>query len=189
MTKEELRKEALEKRRSIVAEERDVLNMRIFDRAHKVSAFQLAQRVNIYRSMPDEVDTRLFFEYAWGIGKEVYSPFLLLQTTMMHAPVTRDTVWVQGPLGVLQPQINDPAVLLASEQFDERSAVITPLVAFDAQCNRIGFGKGFYDRFFSVSTAASIGLGYECQRVSTIPANEHDMHLDCIASEERLYRR
>lgn len=188
MTKQEIRVDALEKRRALLPDQRSLFNMLIFERAHKDRKFQLAKRVHVYRSTDEEVDTSLFFEYAWGIGKEVYTPYVDSTSAMMHVKVDRNTQWEVGPFGVLQPVVDASTDVGESHSFDETTAVVAPLVAFDTQCNRLGFGKGFYDQFLSECAAHTIGLGYECQRVDHVLIEQHDIPLLSIASEERWYR-
>jgi 5-formyltetrahydrofolate cyclo-ligase len=75
--------------------------------------------------------------------------------------------------------------------------VITPLVAFDDSCNRIGVGGGFYDRTFEflkhsesdVSQVALVGFAFELQRVDVIQINDWDVPLVAVATESGVYGR
>lgn len=74
--------------------------------------------------------------------------------------------------------------------------VLLPLVGFDARCQRIGMGLGFYDRCFGDIRSRLrwprrprlIGLAHECQRLESIAANPWDVALDAVITEARLYR-
>jgi 5-formyltetrahydrofolate cyclo-ligase len=59
------------------------------------------------------------------------------------------------------------------------------MVGYDEAGNRLGYGKGFYDRFLSAyKEAKSIGLAYSCQKVSALPVDEYDVRPDKIITEE-----
>ena len=62
-----------------------------------------------------------------------------------------------------------------------------PGVAFDLNRNRLGYGKGYYDRFLEKNSSLyTIALALECQIVDHIPANEHDIRPEYILTEERV---
>ncbi len=74
--------------------------------------------------------------------------------------------------------------------------ILVPLVGFDADCNRLGMGGGFYDRTLSFLRQRThwqrprlIGIAHECQRVERIQPQPWDIPLDAVATELRLYRR
>jgi 5-formyltetrahydrofolate cyclo-ligase len=74
--------------------------------------------------------------------------------------------------------------------------VLMPLVGFDAECNRIGMGAGYYDRSLAFLSGRGhwrkptlIGLAHECQRVERIEQRPWDIPLDAVVSEQRIYRR
>lgn len=68
-------------------------------------------------------------------------------------------------------------------------AIIVPLVAFDSQLNRLGNGKGWYDRLlYDQQSALRIGIAYEAQRYQSIlPHEQHDQPLDCVITEKQIY--
>lgn len=189
MHKQQLRERALQARASITSDERALWDMMIFERAHKIRAFQLAERVHLYRSFRDEVPTDHFFEYAWGIGKEIYVPCVVPGSLeLRHARVTRDTQWHAGPFGVLEPNVAASTLVASSDdRWNAQCAIIVPLVAFDLHGHRLGYGKGYYDRFLRETTSVSIGLAYECQKQPTVFAEPHDHPLTCIVTEQRTY--
>jgi 5-formyltetrahydrofolate cyclo-ligase len=69
------------------------------------------------------------------------------------------------------------------------SFVLVPLLAFDATGRRLGYGGGFYDRTLAaLRPTQTIGLGFSCQRIDTVPADDHDQKLDCIATEDAIWK-
>ncbi|MCX6139835.1 MAG: 5-formyltetrahydrofolate cyclo-ligase [Candidatus Kapabacteria bacterium] len=189
MTKNETRRLVLEQRASILDEDRDLWDQLIFERAHKLRAFQIAQNVHVYRAVRDEVETMHFIEYAWGIGKNVYVPVVPPgKSEMIHCKVTWHSLWRDGSFGIPEPIINEDSCVISDHSFfDNESVVIAPLVAFDRQCHRIGYGKGYYDRFLASTKAPSVGLAYEIQRVLDMTPESHDVALTCVATQERWY--
>lgn len=74
--------------------------------------------------------------------------------------------------------------------------ILMPLVGFDARCNRLGMGGGFYDRTLAYLRHRKhwhkpllVGVAHECQRVAELPVREWDVPLDYVITESRVYRR
>lgn len=67
--------------------------------------------------------------------------------------------------------------------------MIIPLVGFDEQCNRLGYGKGYYDAYLKHTKALKIGVAFECQKVDSIPVQPHDIVLDMIITEANIYKK
>lgn len=188
MTKQELRQHLLQERRGIAAETKAFWDMLVFERAHKQRAFQRAERVHVFRSTAEEIDTMKFVEYAWGTGKEVYVPVVDTPTTrLIHVRVTHRTQWHAAAFGIMEPVGFTEQDILSDEAFGPTSAVIVPVLGFDRSCHRLGYGKGFYDRFLAQCTAPTIGIAYEQQLVRQLPAEPHDRALTCVVTEQRVY--
>tara|TARA_B100001123_G_scaffold385547_1_gene459158 strand:+ start:228 stop:815 length:588 start_codon:yes stop_codon:yes gene_type:complete len=68
--------------------------------------------------------------------------------------------------------------------------VLVPLVAFDKKLNRIGYGKGYYDRALKELSLKrkilTIGIAFSFQEASIIPTNKHDYNLDCVLTNRNL---
>jgi 5-formyltetrahydrofolate cyclo-ligase len=81
-------------------------------------------------------------------------------------------------------------VSLDREEADDEvfSVIVVPTLGFDDSLNRLGYGGGYYDRFLAKQRdALKIGLCYEEGHVKKIPIEKHDIPLDCIISEKRVY--
>ncbi len=188
MTKQEIRENVLTLRRDIALEKRHLFDQLIFERAHKHKVFQRARTVHVFRSTREEIETMPFIEYAWAIGKTVVVPRIDATTSCLeHVVIDRRTHWTPGQFGIMEPTRDGSEVLIAATELSSTDAVIVPIVAFDRECHRIGYGKGYYDGFLATTPAVKIGIAYECQRVQMIPTEPHDVRLDAIATEERWY--
>lgn len=67
--------------------------------------------------------------------------------------------------------------------------VITPLVAFDRECHRLGMGGGHYDRTFAtLNKCLKVGFAYDLQRAEKVPAMAHDVKLDMVVTEKTVYK-
>ena len=67
------------------------------------------------------------------------------------------------------------------------STVIVPLVGFDENLHRLGYGGGYYDRFLKDMDVKKIGVAFEAQKTEYIETSEYDIKLDCIVTEEKIY--
>ena len=67
-----------------------------------------------------------------------------------------------------------------------------PLVAFDVNLNRLGYGGGYYDRYLEKISKQKkiikIGIAYSFQKIPKIPINNYDIKLDCIITEKKIYK-
>ena len=68
--------------------------------------------------------------------------------------------------------------------------IAVPAVAYDISCNRLGYGKGFYDKFLaSCGSCVKVGVAYDFQVVSTVYPEEHDEFVDMIITDSGVIRR
>ena len=72
------------------------------------------------------------------------------------------------------------------------STLIIPMLAFDSNLNRLGYGGGFYDRFIKKiekqNNCVKIGLALSCQKINKVPVDKHDKKMDFIITEKRIYK-
>ena len=88
--------------------------------------------------------------------------------------------------GIQEPKHN-PSNDFAMNGEGEHSLVVMPGVAFDQERNRLGYGKGYYDKFLTENpTIKTIAIALECQIVEQIPTTEYDIKPDHIITEDRI---
>ena len=88
----------------------------------------------------------------------------------------------RGYMSIPEPIANNDR-LMAVNEID---IIIVPVVAFDAHCNRLGYGKGFYDRLLTQADSNIVGLAYEEQMETSLPVGQYDIKMDIIVTDERI---
>ena len=89
---------------------------------------------------------------------------------------------VEGPYGILEPKKEK----IKEISFDEIDLIIIPGIVFDLKGNRIGHGKGFYDRLLKNTKVSIIALAFEFQIIGKIPVDKNDKPVDIIITEKRI---
>ena len=134
-------------------------------------AFEQAQNVMLFWPLPDEINTIPLIEHAYVVGKNIFLP-VVVGDDLVIKPYT-PMAMKPGAFGILEPQ-GDP---VSPVQLD---LIIVPGVAFDAAGNRMGRGKGFYDRLLAGTSATTIGVCYAEQYYLSIPTEPHDVPLNDV---------
>lgn len=152
-------------------------------------AYQNAELIGAYLCMPEEVDVKGIIEQAWADGKQVYLPVVTTWgKPLLFAPYTPTTPLTKDALDIDIPDVEKDQYIPA-ERLD---LVITPLVAFDENRNRIGMGGGFYDRTFAFKqqqpTPTLLAVAFAVQGTERpIPVNDWDIRPDAIITETPYY--
>lgn len=147
----------------------------------QLAEFAKAQGIGAFASTPSEINTYSILEGSLELGKRLYLPKVVKEKSFFHFyPVQNFKTLAKGPYGILEPAGNKPA------DWEEIDLVLVPGLAFDLTGNRLGFGKGYYDRILPrlKKSTLTIGLGYSFQIVEKIPAEPHDIPLKAVLSEK-----
>ena len=181
VSKEELRSSMKAVRKRI--ENREERSGRIADLLLNSELYKQSDTIAMYRSMGSEVDTSRMLQAAAEDGKIVVLPRVEGDSLVMYRYAPGDTLEVSS-FGVKEP-IADESRKAVPEKI---SLVIVPGLCFDKDKNRLGYGKGYYDRFLSGCPAKRIGVCFEEQLLEkgAVPANENDIKMDHIITEERI---
>ncbi len=167
----EIRKEALEHRRNIDPEKRRSMDLDIYNECISMPAYKNAEYVLCYVNYNDEVDTHRLIRRAIQENKKVYVPKVLDPSAgeMDFYSIDSLAETEKGYHGIPEPEMNvrnsfEPVYSAIDWSLRKKILIIVPGVAFDRKLNRIGYGRGFYDRYLSAhSEAVSVGLCYDCQ--------------------------
>ncbi len=180
-------------RRQLSLEEQDSTAKTVTETALLQSCFTLGNDIAIYMSADGEVDTGILLETLTDLGKRCYLPVLLKATTTLEfRQYLPGHPLIRNSFGLLEPDTN--ATTIAPESL---STVFMPLVAFDEKGNRLGMGKGYYDRTFAfkmdqtdgaATSPVLIGLAHECQRVESLEAASWDVPLKGVITGRKIYQ-
>ena len=130
-----------------------------------------------------EVDILKFFEEASKKKFKIVLPIIKTSTTMSFKIwIPKEPLYV-SKFGILEPKSTN-------KEFTP-DLIIVPLVAFDSQLNRIGYGKGYYDRSLKIikklkRNSIFLGIANSFQKCKSIPVNKHDFKLDYIFTERGI---
>ena len=177
MNKENIRKELLSVRKSI--NNKEELSTIIVNRILDLDIYQRSKVIALYNSFDNEVDT------SYLIKKSLLEKIVLLprieNDKMIFVKINNDTKYQKSNIGVMEP-IGD----VYSHEID---LIIVPGVSFDKNLNRLGFGKGYYDRFLSNQDIYKIGICFDKQLVNNLPVDNYDIKMDMVITEKKVLKK
>lgn len=148
--------------------------------------FQKSEIIMVFLSLASEINTAQLVLRAWQEGKRVLAPRVSWEQRRMIPleirSLTEDIEETQWSLR--QPAQGDPVPLSMID------LVIVPGIGFDLQGNRLGRGRGFYDRFLANPEFSGItcALAFEEQVVEKIPTDAHDIQVDMVVTSQSVRR-
>lgn len=165
----------------------------IADRLFATRWWNEADTVFAFCSMPREVDTSFILARAFEQVKMVGIPRVQGDDLIFHRLKQHNTNFSIGMFDIREPAPEWPVLDICSMRVG-KLLVVTPGLAFDRAKNRLGRGKGFYDRFFSTVRACdgqditAVGVCFSEQIIENIPIGEYDLPVDGIITErETIY--
>ena len=188
MNKKELRRKIIGLRDQLSPEQRTEKSSRIAENLYNLPAYRDAQVIMFFISFGSEVDTRLMVEETIRRGKTALAPKALPKTRELIPSEILD--WdddlAPGAYNIPEPR-QDRLRPYAPESID---LLLVPGVAFDQKGNRLGYGGGYYDRFFSLLKPETplVAMVFDLQIQPQVPVEEWDRRVDCVITEERVIR-
>lgn len=173
--KKELRRFIREKKRVFDPSMIAIDSGNIFRQVEALQQFQQAKVVLAYWSLPDEVSTHQFI-IKWASSKRLVLPIVVGDTLELRAFNGLENLETNSTFGIHEPK---------SEEFVNPQDVdfaIIPGVAFDNKGNRLGRGKGFYDRFLKETKAYKVAVCYNFQLIDDVPVSILDVPMDLVVS-------
>ncbi len=171
-TKKILRQQIKERVASLSTNERKEREKRILEQLENNLFFQQAKSVLLFWSLPDEIDTHSFVK-KWARQKRLFLP-VIQDGELSIKLYTDEKDMAEGSFKILEPQTP------LFGDINQIDVFVIPAVAFDKQNNRLGRGKGFYDKLLCLVSAYKIGVAYPEQIVDVIPTEKHDIKMDII---------
>jgi 5-formyltetrahydrofolate cyclo-ligase len=184
--KQKLREEVLGRRQQIPPSLRREYSVNIHKRLSGLDIFAVSVNVMVYAAFRNEVETMPIIQHCLSEGKKVIVPVAIPKTRELLLSELRDPERElhPGTFGVPEPA---PEFIrpFPAEGLD---LILVPGVAFDEGGFRLGYGAGYYDRFFERLSrkVPSIGLAFETQIIDRVPADPTDRPVDFIITEKKL---
>lgn len=199
MHKNQIRQEFLRKRNQLTAVKVHHLSQKICDHLIRMEIFQQAETVCFYYPLENEANLLTAAEEALRMGKQVAFPRTEGDQIRFY-PVGNLSDFREGRFHVMEPIGTEPLDVGAFD-LQKPLLILVPGVVFDRSRNRMGYGKGFYDRYLADLTAMTrvrvsngngaqiirIGIAYECQITEMIPTEVTDIPMDYILTENGIW--
>jgi 5-formyltetrahydrofolate cyclo-ligase len=178
--KKQLRTELKLRRSELPENKRTEMSQQIIKFMHEIDEFNRAKSFFCYLSYLSEVETSSLISHFLEQNLALAVPKIMGKTEMLAIPLKDLSDLKPDKMGILTPKSNQAA----SATFD---IAITPGVGFTTTGDRLGYGRGYYDRWFSKNKVKTkIGIAFEVQIVDELPLEETDMPLDMLITEERI---
>ena len=147
----------------------------------------LSKKISIASYYPSNYEVNIlgFIEQASKKNYKISLPVVRPSGKMSFKPWKYKEPLYVSSFGTLEPQSSQKEVI--------PDLVMVPLVAFDSELNRLGYGKGYYDRILNKISltkkkAIFLGIAYSFQKYKKIPVNHHDVKLDYICTEKGIIK-
>ncbi|WP_160683452.1 5-formyltetrahydrofolate cyclo-ligase [Clostridium sp. C2-6-12] len=183
-----LRKEVLEKRNNLDLDKKEEMDKEILKKFYETQYYREAKKIFIYISYASEINTKKIINKALKDNKKIYVPRTEFKTRNMDAvEITSLDNLVQSTYGILEPSIEAPYI-----DPNELDLIVVPGVAFDRKGGRMGYGAGFYDRYFkkikkeNKNKIVKLALAYDLQMLDKVPMSEQDVPVDYILTENQF---
>jgi 5-formyltetrahydrofolate cyclo-ligase len=186
--KNTIRKDTLAKRRSLTAEQIEEKSRIITQKLFNMDEYKQSKLLMCYMDIKNEVRTGQIISKSLEEGKKVALPVMVnidgVKKIMPYLINNPEKDLVLGGFDILEPDISR----LEVAPFNEIDLVIMPGVAFGLNKHRIGYGKGYYDKFLPHinKEVPKIALAFEVQLVDEIKPAGHDIVMDMIITESRV---
>lgn len=178
--KKQFRNNLKQRRSRVTADERRQMSQQISTFLHQIDEFNRAKNLFCYISYLSEVETTRLIDALLEQKLSLSVPKIMSKSEMIAVPLENLSDLEPDKMGILTPKSNQPA----TGPFD---VVLTPGLGFTTSGERLGYGRGYYDRWFANNQAGlKIGLAFEIQVVEALPVEPTDMTLDIIVTEERI---
>lgn len=180
-----VKKQELRKKYSFIRskiENKEAKSIKITNKLIESKEFKCAKVVALYKSIKSEVDTAKLIENALKLGKIVVLPKVFNSSLNFYKINSVDEKLVKSKFGIKEPEAN-------STNFIDKNKIdliIVPGLAFDKENNRLGFGKGYYDRYLNSFKGTSIGICFSEQLLekNLIPTNENDVKVKMVITDK-----
>lgn len=187
--RQEIRQKIRQQRRALSDSEQHIFAQQAALRMLAYEPVINAATVAVFLSFDGELDTQPLIRALWQAGKAVYLPVLhpFSKGNLLFLRYEYSSKLVMNRLKILEPKLDVRHVL----SLDKLDVLITPLVAFDEQGQRLGMGGGFYDRTlqnWQQHGMWPVGYAHDCQQVTSLPVEQWDIPLPAVVTPSRIWQ-
>lgn len=185
--KSALRKKHMNNRIFMPVQKKSGSDSNIFKKVISLDCFIKSKVILTYVSTELEVDTKKIIEYSIKIGKKVAVPVSNAKNLTLNFYFINSVNKLRvGNFSILEPDAK------TSEFCDvnrlQEFLCVVPGMVFDLNGYRIGYGKGYYDRFLKKYSCQTVGLCYEFDLLKSIPKDQNDVPVDLILTEKQIVK-
>lgn len=187
MKKQELRNRYLQRRNDLSVQQRKEKSIQVLQNLQTLPEFQKAEGVLIYLNYRSEVETIPFVEeLLQKREKRIFVPKVCGMDIRFYEITSMEDV-KSGYQGILEPK--EGMEEFSAQKPDAKNCLIVlPGSVFDRKCNRMGYGKGFYDRFMKLNPQIyGAGLSFDCQVAPVLSVQAHDYRMNALITESGCY--
>ena len=181
MKKDEIRKKYIEIRKNIKFKK--IKSYIIFLKIKNMDLYKKSNVIALYNSTSNEVNTKRLINYSLKKKKIVLLPVVVGKEIIFYK-INKKTKYIKSKFGVFEP-ITDIKDKLDPNVID---LIIVPGICFDYEGNRIGFGKGYYDRFLQNKNLNTIGICFDEQIIDKVEIEKTDISMDNLVTDKRNIR-
>lgn len=164
-------------------ENKELLSKKITDAFLSSELYKNADTLLLYHSVGSEASTADIFRAAVSDGKRTAFPVCVDSNgAMTFYYIRNESELVDGMYG-----IKEPCKGCEEYDFSHSGVCLVPGLSFDREGYRIGYGKGYYDRFLDKFNGISVGLCYESLVSESLPRDAYDKKVNCLITDKKIY--
>ncbi len=180
--KSELRKKAKQMRAQADAQEKLLRDKAIYERIISLNEYKNAETVFVYCALKGEVDTDGIISHALENGKTVAVPRCIANTSLMEFYEIKSLSELEtGAYGIREPSNSGKPI-------NDADICIVPALMFDNRGYRLGYGKGYYDRFLKDKKCVRIGVCHDCFVADELVHDIYDVRVQLVVTEKRMIK-
>ena len=178
--KKSLRELLLERRVNTSFDLLKIASKKMQKRINKVYAFKDAQKIGLYYPIGSEILTQDIIQELISKGKEVFLPKVIGKNMEFRKIEDFGSLEI-GNFDIMEPKED-------CKVENELDIIVVPTVGISPTGVRLGYGHGYYDKFLEGKNTTTISLVLEKQIIKNIPKSEHDINMDWIITEDRMFQ-
>lgn len=178
-SKSDIRKAMKAAKSKLSPSEKSSAELSVLANIERCPEFKAGKKILAYHSLPDEIGTTDLLR-KWSKEKQIFLP--RVNGDDLDILPFNESMLAKGAFSIMEPSGSNTV------DINEIDTIIVPAVAFDRKGNRLGRGKGFYDRLLHRTNCPKIGMVYQLQLCDSIPAEPHDIQVDIIVTDKEIIR-